>query len=89
MGTLINSGKLLRWSDDISLLNQEQGYMVPFLSIIVDYKMISSYLNKTTGIKFYFFVDYSTNNRNRQNRIIINFYFVDYSNNNFFSILGL
>ena len=34
LSTLINSGQLLRWSDDISLLNHEQGYKVPFF---VDY----------------------------------------------------
>ena len=33
-GTLIKSGKLLRWADDISLLNQEQEYKTPFF---VDY----------------------------------------------------
>ena len=34
LGTLINSEQLTRMSDDISLLNQEQGYKVPFF---VDY----------------------------------------------------
>ena len=34
LGTLINSEQLLRWSYDISLLNQEQGYKVRFF---VDY----------------------------------------------------
>ena len=82
-------------SDDISLLNQEQGYKVPFF---VDHCRLAddiSLFKQDHMYKVPFFVDYSTNNRNRQNRIIdivdriINFYFVDYSNNIFLSILGL
>ena len=70
LGTLINSEQLTRWSDDISLLNQEQGYKVPFF---VDYCRLAhdiSLFKQDHRYKVPFFVDYSTNNRNRQNRII-------------------
>ena len=70
LGTLINSGQQLRWSDNIRLLNQEQGYKVP---IFVDYCRLAhdiSLFKQDHRYKVPFFVDYSTNNHNRQNQII-------------------
>ena len=40
LGTLINSEQLVGWSDNISLMNQEHGYKVPFLSISRWYQLI-------------------------------------------------